>query len=179
MTAVPIPRQVIDSDAVLAKSRCIFQSSWQWYFIDFVVKFGDLILYAILAAAENSCPGQLHKIQCIIYLEFRIFLCSPRKEGHIAYHMSVYRSVYWSPTTWATCILRLPYLDFRLAGTKINGSLVAKGDHFCSRAPETFLLTRPCGDWKLSVVNWVQIQSQKRKVNLWRVLMKWKDTFCK
>ena len=42
MTAVPIPRQVIDGDAVLANSRCtcIFQSSCEWYFINFVGKFG-------------------------------------------------------------------------------------------------------------------------------------------
>ena len=68
--------------------------------------------------------------------------------------------------------------DIYVTGTKINGSPVAKGDHFYSRAPETFLLTHPCGDWKLSVVSWVPIQSQRRKVNLWRVLMKLKDTFC-
>ena len=72
-----------------------------------------------------------------------------------------------------------PNLTNAHAGTKINGSPVAKGDHFCSRAPETSLLTRLCGDWKFSVVSWVQIQSQRRKVNLWRVLMKLKDTFCK
>ena len=51
MTAVPIPRQVIDGDAVLAESRCIFQSSCEWYFMNFVGKFGDLLVYAILAAA--------------------------------------------------------------------------------------------------------------------------------
>ena len=50
MTTVPIPRQVIDGDAVLAQSRCIFQSSYEWYFIDLVGKFGDLLVYAIWAA---------------------------------------------------------------------------------------------------------------------------------
>ena len=56
MTAIPIPRQVIDGDAVQADSRCtcIFQSSCEWYFINFVGKFGNLIGYAILAAAVND-----------------------------------------------------------------------------------------------------------------------------
>ena len=42
MTAVPISRQVVDGDAVLADSQCtcIFQSSCEWYFINFVGKFG-------------------------------------------------------------------------------------------------------------------------------------------
>ena len=42
MTAVPISRQVVDGDAVLADSQCtcIFQSSYEWYFINFVGKFG-------------------------------------------------------------------------------------------------------------------------------------------
>ena len=49
MTAVPIHRQVIDSDAVLAESQCILQ--YEWCFINFVLgKFGDLLVYAILAA---------------------------------------------------------------------------------------------------------------------------------
>ena len=43
-------------------------------------------------------------------------------------------------------ILRLSHK----AGTKISGSPVARGDHFCSRAPQTFLLTRPCCGGKLS-----------------------------
>ena len=53
MTAIPIPRQVIDGDAVQADSRCtcIFQSSCEWYFINFVGKFENLIGYAIWAAA--------------------------------------------------------------------------------------------------------------------------------
>ena len=53
MTAITIPRQVIDGDAVQADSRCtcIFQSSCEWYFINFVGKFGNLIGYAIWAAA--------------------------------------------------------------------------------------------------------------------------------
>ena len=50
MTTVPIPRQVIDGGAVLAQSRCIFQWSYEWYFIDFVGKFGDLLVFAIWAA---------------------------------------------------------------------------------------------------------------------------------
>ena len=55
MTAVPVPRQVIDGDAVLAESRCtcIFQSSYKWYFINFVGKFGNFLGYAIWAAAVN------------------------------------------------------------------------------------------------------------------------------
>ena len=42
MTAVPISRQVVDGDAVLADSQCtcIFQLSCEWYFINFVGKFG-------------------------------------------------------------------------------------------------------------------------------------------
>ena len=42
MTAVPISRQVVDGDAVLADSQCtcIFQSSCERYFINFVGKFG-------------------------------------------------------------------------------------------------------------------------------------------
>ena len=41
MTAVPISRQVVDGDAVLVDSQCtcIFQSSCEWYFINFVGKF--------------------------------------------------------------------------------------------------------------------------------------------
>ena len=57
MTAIPMPWQVIDGNTVLAKhakSRCIFQSSCEWYFIDFVGKFGDLLVYIILAAAVNE-----------------------------------------------------------------------------------------------------------------------------
>ena len=38
------------------------------------------------------------------------------------------------------------HVSLQTAGTKINGNPVANGYHFCSRAPETFLLTRPCGD---------------------------------
>ena len=51
MTAVPITRQVIGGDTVLAESQWIFQSSCEWYFIYFVGKFGDLLMYTILAAA--------------------------------------------------------------------------------------------------------------------------------
>ena len=42
MTAEPISRQVVDGDAVLADSQCtcIFQLSCEWYFINFVGKFG-------------------------------------------------------------------------------------------------------------------------------------------
>ena len=58
MIAVPISWQVIDIEAVLAESPCIFQSSCEWYFIDFVRKFGDLILYAILAAAVTMLGGR-------------------------------------------------------------------------------------------------------------------------
>ena len=116
-------------------------------------------------------------------------------------HLSQSRLVYCKIPVWANistgiCYSRPPSTEinwwssnnrcrykvieyiFCTPGTKINGSPVANGDHFCSLAPETFLLTRPCGDWKLSVVSRVQIQSQRRKVNLWRVLQKLKDTFC-
>ena len=65
MTAIPIPRQMIDGDAVQADSRCtcIFQSSCEWYFINFVGKFGNLIGYAIWAAAVNDKSSWYH---CLI-----------------------------------------------------------------------------------------------------------------
>ena len=46
---INVTRQVIDRDAVLADSQCtcIFQSSLEWYFINFVGKFGNLLGYAI------------------------------------------------------------------------------------------------------------------------------------
>ena len=79
MTEIPIPRQVIDGDPVQADSRCtcIFQSSCEWYFINFVGKFGNLIGYAIWAAAvnhlvqiicvqENASSDLLYCIKCIL-----------------------------------------------------------------------------------------------------------------
>ena len=56
---MPIPQQVIDGDAVLAKTRCIFQSTWERSFLYFKRKFVKLISSAISAAAVNIYTGRM------------------------------------------------------------------------------------------------------------------------
>ena len=72
ITAAPIPPQVIDDDAVLAKSQCTreFQSSCEWYFIKFGGKFGNLLEHAVKVDQKFIYIG------VIWYCKFRNITCS-------------------------------------------------------------------------------------------------------